>query len=119
MERIKFLKSLFAVVVAAAVKDLSILKLGDGVCDIPGINPNPLKIRLHKSWFVPGDIVRFGNYPGYGFLFREREDGAVFIKVPGFGKDAMEIDVEFIDSEDEKHKVEHTAMKLCSLIEEI
>lgn len=113
MERKQFLKSIFAVCLAAAIKDASILKLADGpVTDLPGIKPEVFKLTFNADWFRHGDVLKFDSM-ATNFLFTNR-DGQPMLKEivqDGVGREFL---VEFNNDPMYKQQTEDKARKVCS-----
>jgi hypothetical protein len=120
MKRSEFMGSLLALVVAAAIKDASILKLNNPAKAVllddalPGIGGQVFKIRLHRSWLRNGDVIAIGN-DQKRFLFTDDKQGAFLHRISNQGEKSYKpIEVEFHDDEAERYRMEEQARKICS-----
>jgi hypothetical protein len=100
MNRSNFLKSIFAIAVAAAIKDASILKLAEPGGLSPGIDGKLFTVKFGRDWFRQCDIMVSRN--GTKWFFQKHGDGARLYRIPAYkGEPGIEyINVEFIDDVD-------------------
>lgn len=121
MKRSSFLKSLFAVAVAAAIKDTSILKLNKAsapVIDLPGIGGKCFTIKLGKNWFRHGDLIN-SSINGQWFFEHVKGGSPRMYKVTKSDNpdDIKYMDVVFYEDENQENEHKQVAEQLAKHIE--
>lgn len=122
-----FLKSLFAIAVAEAAKDLLIPKLmestigsklvaGIDPIDKPGISGNVFRLFLPKGIFHHGDVIAMNGHESQWVYFQYDTDGSVVLKRITNNPSAHQINEFVVDHSDaaRNRTVYQEAMLLCN-----